>query len=133
MASSSFLSPCVLPLVPAYLAHLTGTAATLQPGRDARRTTVTHAVTFVLGFTAVFTLLGASTGLIGALASDDNSYFIKDHHVLLARIGGVFLIVMGLNLIGVIKIPLLYRTYSLDAMASPVGSSLPAVALLPPE
>lgn len=117
----SFLSPCVLPLVPAYLAHLTGTAATLQPGRDARRTTVTHAVTFVLGFTAVFTLLGASTGLIGALASDDNSYFIKDHHVLLARIGGVFLIVMGLNLIGVIKIPLLYRTYSLDAMASPVA------------
>lgn len=117
----SFLSPCVLPLVPAYLAHLTGTTATLQAGRDARRTTVTHAITFVLGFTAVFTLLGASTGLIGALASDDNSYFIKDHHVLLARIGGIFLIVMGLNLMGVIKIPLLYRTYSLDSMSSPVA------------
>ncbi|MDP9236037.1 MAG: cytochrome c biogenesis protein CcdA [Chloroflexota bacterium] len=118
----SFLSPCVLPLVPVYLAHLTGTAAT-DPERDSRRTTVTHAAAFVLGFTAIFTLLGASTGLIGALASEDNSYFIQDHHVLLARIGGVFLIVMGLNLVGVIKIPLLYRTYSLEAAGAPLAMS----------
>ncbi len=119
----SFLSPCVLPIVPAYLAHLTGTAATLAPGqRDHRRTTVTHAAAFVLGFTAVFTLLGASTGLIGALASGDNSYFIKDNHLLLARTGGIFLIIIGLNVIGVIKIPLLHRTYSFESMGGPVAA-----------
>ncbi|MEX0749828.1 MAG: cytochrome c biogenesis protein CcdA, partial [Dehalococcoidia bacterium] len=61
----SFLSPCVLPLVPVYLAHLTGTTATLEPGASQRRRTVTHAATFVLGFTAAFSLLGASAGLLG--------------------------------------------------------------------
>jgi cytochrome c-type biogenesis protein len=117
----SFLSPCVLPLVPAYLAHLTGTTATLEPGGNSRRTTTTHAVSFVLGFTAVFTLLGASVGLLGAIFGAEHGFIIRDHQRLLTEIGGAFLIVMGLNLIGVIKIPLLYRTYSLDTMGSPVA------------
>ena len=115
----SFLSPCVLPLVPAYLAHLTGTTSMLSPNalrdqRAERRTTVMHAATFVLGFTAVFTIVGASVGLLGAIVSADSSYAIRDHLPLLGRIGGVFLIIMGLNLIGVIKIPFLYRTYSFE-------------------
>jgi cytochrome c-type biogenesis protein len=110
----SFLSPCVLPLVPAYLAHLTGTTATLDPGRSDRRETVTHAASFVLGFTLVFTFIGASVGLLGAIVSADSSYAVRDHLSLLAKIGGVFLIVMGLNLIGIIKIPFLYRTYTLE-------------------
>jgi len=110
----SFLSPCVLPLVPAYLAHLTGTAATLEPGRASRRETVTHAASFVLGFTVIFTFVGASAGLLGALVSADSSYAVRDNLPLLAKIGGVFLVVMGLNLIGVIRIPWLYRTYTLE-------------------
>ena len=120
----SFLSPCVLPLVPGYLAHLTGTAASAQrPECVSRRRMVTHAATFVAGFTAVFVTLGASAGLIGSLASGDNSYFIRDHQRLLAEIGGVFLIVMGLNVIGVIRIPLLYRTYTLETATARVPAS----------
>jgi len=110
----SFLSPCVLPLVPAYLAHLTGTTATMEPSATDRRATVTHAVSFVLGFTVIFTLVGASVGLLSAAFGDENGYFIRDHTDTLAKIGGVFLIVLGLNLIGVIRLPLLYRTYSLE-------------------
>jgi cytochrome c-type biogenesis protein len=117
----SFLSPCVLPLVPAYLAHLTGTAATLEPGHASRRETVTHAASFVLGFTVIFTFVGASAGLLGALVSADSSYAVRDNLPLLAKIGGVFLVVMGLNLIGVIRIPWLYRTYTLEAATAGGG------------
>ena len=85
-----------------------------MPARSERRETVTHAAAFVLGFTLVFTFIGASVGLLGAIVSDDSSYAVRDHLPLLAKIGGVFLIVMGLNLIGIIKIPFLYRTYTLE-------------------
>ncbi len=126
----SFLSPCVLPLVPAYLAHLTGTASTLNPRSraDERRETVTHAAAFVLGFTVVFTIVGASVGLLGAIVSADSSYAIRDHLPLLGKIGGVFLIIMGLNLIGVIKIPFLYRTYSFETATSSVPVAVGAGA-----
>jgi cytochrome c-type biogenesis protein len=122
----SFLSPCVLPLVPAYLAHLTGTTATLDSNRSERRETVTHAATFVLGFTLVFTFIGASVGLLGAVVSADSSYAVRDQIPLLAKVGGVFLIVMGLNLIGVIKIPLLYRTYTLETATATVPAGVGA-------
>ena len=122
----SFLSPCVLPMVPAYLAHLTGTTATLDSGRPERRETVTHAATFVLGFTLVFTSIGASVGLLGAVVSDDSSYAVRDQIPLLAKIGGAFLIVMGLNLIGVIKIPFLYRTYTLETATAGVPAGVGA-------
>ncbi|TAK57537.1 MAG: hypothetical protein EPO22_12070 [Dehalococcoidia bacterium] len=121
----SFLSPCVLPLVPAYLAHLTGAAATAEPDRVERRETLAHAGAFVLGFTAVFTFVGASAGLIGALVSQDSSYVVRDNTALLARIGGVFLVVMGLNLIGVIRIPWLYRTYTLETATAGGGALTP--------
>jgi len=119
----SFLSPCVLPLVPAYLAHMTGAAATSDSPGD-RRETVTHAVIFVLGFGLVFTFMAASVGLIKAFATADDSFIVKDQEDLLAKIGGVLLIVLGLNLVGVIRIPLLYRTYSLESATRP----LPAFA-----
>lgn len=120
----SFLSPCVLPLVPAYLAHLTGTTATLGASRSERRETVTHAASFVLGFTLVFTFVGASVGLLGAIVSADSSYAVRDQLPLLARIGGVSLIVMGLNLVGIIKIPFLYRTYTLETATAGVPSGV---------
>ena len=119
----SFLSPCVLPLVPAYLAHLTGTAATLEADSADRRETVTHAASFVLGFTAVFTFIGASVGLMGAVVSQDSSYAVRDNLPLLAKIGGVFLVIMGLNLIGIIRIPWLYRTYTLETASGAAGGS----------
>src|SRR5437868_3262741 len=76
----SFLSPCVLPLVPAYLAHLTGTAAAAgDPEAASRRNMAAHAAAFVGGFTLVFVVLGASVGLLSAIVSSDHSYFIQDH------------------------------------------------------
>ena len=121
----SFLSPCVLPLVPAYLAHMTGAAATSETPGD-RRETVTHAAIFVLGFTFVFTAIAASVGWISAVAGSDDAYVVRDQEELLAKIGGVVLIIMGLNLIGIIRIPLLYRTYNLDSLAAPTQT--PALA-----
>lgn len=123
----SFLSPCVLPLVPIYIAHMTGTTATLDEGRSDRREAVSHAIAFVLGFTAVFTVIGASVGFIAAVASDGDSYVVRDMVPTLQKIGGVALIIMGLNLIGVIRIPFLYRTYSFEsATASPMPAGATA-------
>ncbi len=110
----SFLSPCVLPLVPAYIAHLTGTTATLEPGRSDRRETVMHAIAFVLGFTVLFTALGASFGYLAAIFGNDDATAFRDAVPVLQKIGGVTLIVMGLNLMGVIRIPFLYRTYTFE-------------------
>jgi cytochrome c-type biogenesis protein len=123
----SFLSPCVLPLVPAYLAHMTGTAATSDTPGD-RRETVTHAIIFVLGFTLVFTFIGASVGLIGAVVGEDSSFAVRDRLPLLEKIAGVVLIVMGLNLIGVIRLPWLYRTYSLESLPAPATATSAAAA-----
>ena len=115
----SFLSPCVLPLVPAYIAHLTGvtTAADAPAGR---RETMSHAFAFVLGFGVIFTVIGASVGLAGGL--------IADRMPALEKIAGVFLIVLGLNLMGVIKIPWLYRSYQLGSGTSGSGSGILALA-----
>jgi len=118
----SFLSPCVLPLVPAYLAHMTGTAAGFTddaaPERVDRRLVVQHAVAFVAGFGIVFTVIGASVGFLAATLGADDQYLVRDRVDLLAKIGGVFLIVLGLNMIGVIRIPWLYRTYTLETRAA---------------
>lgn len=95
----SFVSPCVLPLVPGYLSYMSGMSEADPGGREVRPWVV--AVTFVLGFTAVFVALGATATLLGS--------FLQDNQTLLARVGGVFIIVMGLVFMGVLKIPFLYR------------------------
>jgi len=100
----AFLSPCVLPLVPAYIMHLAGVST--QTAGSQRGATVRHAVAFVLGFSAIFVLLGASVGLIG--------FFIQDNMQTIQKVAGIVLITLGLNLIGVLRIPWLYRTYQVD-------------------
>lgn len=118
----SFLSPCVLPLVPAYVAHLTGLAS--SPDASAGRgETMRHATAFVLGFGAVFTAIGASVGLAGTL--------VQGQMPLLEKIAGVFLIVLGLNLMGVIRIPWLYRTYQLRSAPAATGLTLATAAAGP--
>jgi len=92
----SFLSPCVLPLVPAFLVNLAGEAS-LAGTRRAR--TVAHALAFVLGFTAVFTLVWVAVALVGALAGE--------LVVWLQRAGGALLVVFGLHMLGVITVPFL--------------------------
>ncbi len=89
----SFASPCVLPLVPAYMGYLGGTAVLSAEQEGARRGTARtflHALFFVLGFGLVFILLGASATFIGR--------FLFDSSILLQRVGGVMLVVFGMRL-----------------------------------
>jgi len=96
----SFLSPCVLPLVPAYLGYLSGTTVSERGVKPKRFQTFLHALFFVLGFSVIFVALGATASFIGQLL---NQYILT-----LQRIGGIIIIVFGLHTIGIIKIPLLY-------------------------
>lgn len=98
----SFVSPCVLPLVPAYLSLLTGESLeNLQSSTAAntRAQTLAHAVAFVLGFSLIFIGLGLSASAIGG-ALDAN-------RVLIAQIGGLLVVVLGLHMMGLLRIPLL--------------------------
>ncbi|UCC63277.1 MAG: sulfite exporter TauE/SafE family protein [Anaerolineae bacterium] len=98
----SFLSPCVLPLVPAYLGYLSGATVGRAGEEQPRRyEAFLHALFFVLGFTAIFVALGATASLIGQL--------LNQHIFTLQRIGGIIVIIFGLHTIGVVKIPFLYR------------------------
>lgn len=106
----AFISPCCLPLVPAYIAHLAG-MSTETDNATARGHTFRHALAFVLGFSVVFVILGASLGAVG--------YLVRDQLPTIQKIAGVMLVVMGLNLAGVIRIPWLYRTYQLEIASTP--------------
>lgn len=109
----SFLSPCVLPLVPAYLGQLTAVAvaASAVDAPPSRWIALRHAAAYVLGFGTVFTLLGVTaTFAAGPL---------YDYLPVLRRVGGVLLVVLGLNLAGILRIPVLERSWRpLDAGAS---------------
>lgn len=107
----SFLSPCVLPLVPIYLAQLVGQSVYQSTGGTsaavgeityaARLNTFLHALLFVSGFTISFVALGATASALGG--------FLKVHQFLLRQIGGVVLVIIGLHLTGLLKLPFLYR------------------------
>jgi cytochrome c-type biogenesis protein len=112
----SFLSPCVLPLVPPYLVFLAGTSlerlADREPEPRVKRETVLAAALFVAGFATVFVALGASASVIGAL--------IRAYSGPLAIVAGVVIIVMGLHFLGLTPIALLHRQKRLE-LAKPVG------------
>jgi cytochrome c-type biogenesis protein len=98
----SFVSPCVLPLIPAYLSFLTGSSLEeLKAQSDAvsRARTMLHALAFVAGFTVVFMAIGLSASALGSVFIDYKDW--------IARIGGAVVIVLGLNMVGVFKIPAL--------------------------
>ncbi|EKF17363.1 cytochrome c biogenesis CcdA family protein [Nitratireductor pacificus] len=113
----SFVSPCVLPIVPPYLAWLAGlsfeelNADTLQAGR--RRRIILAAIAFVLGFTTVFVALGATASLIGRT--------IAQYFDVLSVIAGVIIIIMGLHFLGVFRIALLYREARVQVTRKPAG------------
>lgn len=116
----SFLSPCVLPLVPAYIGYLSGAAVA---GRaPSRLVTASHAGAFVVGFGSVFVLLGCLAGLAGSLVATRSEPLGLLGRLLagldhatpwLARLGGLVLIVLGVHLTGLVRIPLLYREFRL--------------------
>ena len=104
----SFLSPCVLPLVPPYLCYMAGISIeefqsphTAQSERAPRRAVMLSSLFFTLGFASVFVALGASATSLGML--------LRTHLDILAQVGGVVIIAMGLNFLGVFRIPLLSR------------------------
>lgn len=112
----SFLSPCVLPLVPPYLVYLAGTSlerfADKEPEPRVKRETVLAACLFVLGFSTVFVALGASASVVGSL--------IRAYSGPLSTIAGIAIIIMGLHFLGVTQIALLHRQKRMH-VAKPVG------------
>src|SRR3990170_2420010 len=101
----SFASPCVLPLVPAYIGHMMTVSGEQRQGSP-RAASLLHAGAFVAGFSLVFVVFWTSIGLIGFIFLDNARY--------MREIGGAVLIFMGLHLLGVINIGFLDRQYSVD-------------------
>lgn len=114
----SFLSPCVLPLVPPYLAYLGGMTFEQVSGkeemdRELYRRVVLSSLIFVLGFTTVFVTLGAAASSIGQ--------FVRENQDILSKVGGVIIIIFGLHFIGLFKISLLYREARFHIDQKPAG------------
>ena len=107
----SFLSPCVLPLVPSYITFVTGLS--LEDVSRARRVALVHSLLFVCGFTAIFVALGAGATALGVLLAAYRNW--------IGRIGGVLLIIFGLILLEIIRVPALSRDRRIYLADKPVG------------
>lgn len=113
----SFLSPCVLPLVPGYLSFVAGVS--MDELRDAeskavlRRRVIFNTLAFVLGFSVVFILLGASATAVGA--------FLLAKQKLIAQVAGAMVIVFGIHVMGIIRIPWLYQEKRAHVAVKPAG------------
>jgi cytochrome c-type biogenesis protein len=114
----SFLSPCVLPLIPSYVSFLTGLSAEELQLR--RGTALLHAVWFVAGFGLIFILLGASASALGAL-------FLRSQ-VWIARVGGVLVILFGMYLLGILRPAFLMRERRIHLARKPLGYAGSSVA-----
>lgn len=113
----SFVSPCVLPIVPPYLCFLAGMSmeelTNSSENTAAYKKVVAASVAFVMGFATVFVALGASASLIGGL--------VARHMDTLSMIAGVVIIILGLHFLGVFKIALLYREARVHVERKPAG------------
>ena len=98
----SFLSPCILPIAPAYLGVISGTSlANLQSDSVSKRRVLSTTIAFILGFTVVFIMLGVASSYLGQ--------FLLKYRRLIAQIGGFIVIIFGLHQAGWLPISLLYR------------------------
>jgi cytochrome c-type biogenesis protein len=110
----SFLSPCVLPLVPVYASYITGASMDELLGKKiAKSKILTHSLMFIFGFTSVFVAMGAFSGVVGAL--------IVSHIDILSKIAGLLVIILGLHHTDTIKIQNLYHEKRLALNARPKG------------
>lgn len=123
----SFLSPCVLPLLPSYLSFISGISLDeLLAGKKnprVRRLTIIHSLMFILGFSIVFILLGASASLAGKI--------LLRYQVWIARIGGAFIVLLGVQFTGIINLNFLQKERKFHFREKPIGylgSSLVGVA-----
>lgn len=113
----SFLSPCVLPLIPSYITYITGLSfADLQsdhPSHEVRKQTISHSLLFIAGFTVVFVLLGASATFIGS--------FLQEHMGTIRKIGGILIIIFGIHISGLVPINLLLGEKRFTIHRKPAG------------
>lgn len=107
----SFLSPCVLPLIPGYVTFVTGLS--LEEVQGARRTALVHSLLFILGFTLIFLALGAAATVLGRV--------LLAYREWISRIGGAIVIVFGLYLLGVFNIGALGRERRVHLAHKPAG------------
>lgn len=112
---ASFLSPCVLPLVPAYVGYLGGRTAFEGDSKEQNRWSVfSHGVAFVLGFSVVFITLGVAASALGGLLNNVSNW--------LEKIGGIVVVIFGIHMTGIYKIPFLqYDTRQQSAPAKNKG------------
>ena len=108
---ASFLSPCVLPLIPSYITFITGMS--LDDVQRARRIALIHALLFVLGFSLIFLALGASATLLGRL--------LITYRVWISRVGGLLVLVFGLYLLGVFNLGVFARERRVHITNKPLG------------
>ncbi len=107
----SFLSPCVLPLVPSYVSFITGLS--LEELGERRWTAFTHALFFICGFTLIFLALGATATALGR--------FLQYNQAWLERIGGALIVVFGLYMLGVFRVGAFARERRVHLQDKPVG------------
>jgi cytochrome c-type biogenesis protein len=107
----SFISPCVLPLIPSYLTFVTGVG--FDELGSSRRAAVVHALLFVLGFTLIFVALGASATVLGRV--------LLAYRVWITRVGGALVVLFGLYLLGVVRIAAFDRERRVHLANKPVG------------
>ena len=113
----SFLSPCVLPIFPSYLSFVTGLSLGELSGSvakaRARRAIILNSLCFIFGFSVVFISLGASFSLLGRL--------LFDYQQILRKVGGALIILFGLYIAGLLKLPFLMRNVRVDLTDRPAG------------
>lgn len=112
----SFFTPCVWPLVPSFLIYISGCSITSQSQlseRRVRQKVLLHAVSFIAGFSVVFISMGVSSSFLG------NVFF--NYQKWIMRVGGLLLVVMGLHMMGLVKIPLLNQEKLVHLETKPVG------------
>ncbi len=109
----SFTSPCCLPLIPGYLSYISGLPISELGQREARALILRAALLFVAGFTLVFTALGVSFALVGSALLRNVPVIVK--------VAGVIIILMGLAMMGLLRLPFLYRERRVDLGRIPSG------------
>ncbi|MGB9628278.1 MAG: cytochrome c biogenesis CcdA family protein [Thermodesulfobacteriota bacterium] len=113
----SFISPCVLPLVPSYLTYITGVSfkeLTLEEKKGrVRWVTISHSVLFITGFSMIFILMGASASYLGRLLTQYQHW--------LTKVGGVLIIILGIQFTGIINIRLLQMERRIELRKKPFG------------
>jgi len=113
----SFLSPCVLPLIPSYITYITGLSFgdldAEHPTHLVRRKTLLHSLAFIAGFTTVFVLLGASATLLGN--------FMQQHMELIRKLGGVLVVLFGIHVTGLVPLKWLLGERRVSLKHKPAG------------